>query len=92
MQNTKNLLHDAAKEERGIDWQEASHGGKAVSPASVPPHTAQASKGLVQLTSSLTARLCCQRTPAHTAVNGQMEKPVQKYKCSSRPTANHMRL
>ena len=25
-----------------------------------------------------------------TAVNGQLEKPMQKYKCLSKPTANHM--
>ena len=26
MQNPKNPLHDAVKEEKGVDWQEASHG------------------------------------------------------------------
>ena len=26
MQNPENPLHDAVKEEKGLDWQEASHG------------------------------------------------------------------
>ena len=31
-------------------------------------------------------RLCCQ---TRTAVNGQLQKPKQKYKCLSKLTANH---
>ena len=42
------------------------------------------------MSSSPTTRRCCQRNEAHTSGNGQLEKPMQKYKCLSKPTASHM--
>ena len=92
MQNPKNPLHDAVKEEKGLDWQETSHGwakqnnqssvSRTINPACVRSHRAQASKGLGKTPSCVQALLqdTAVREPRHTLpVNGQLEKPMQKY-------------
>ena len=64
MQNPKNPLHDAVKEERGCK-QVMDGPSRTINPACVQSHGAQASKGLgknIQLSSSPTTRRCCQRT------------------------------
>ena len=63
----KNRLHDAVKEEKGVDWQEASHGwarqNNQSSMCAVSQSSSKQGTGKnAQLSSSPTTRLCCQRT------------------------------
>ena len=95
MQNPKNPLHDAVKEEkgcrlaRGKSWVgQAEQSIQHVCSLTELKQVRDWEKA--QLSSSPTTRRCCQRTYAHIAVNGQLKKPVQKYKCLSKPTASHM--
>ena len=64
---------------------------RTVNPACVRPHRALASKGLGKR--PVEFKPYCQTyqtTKARAAVNGQLRKPMQKYKYLSKPTASHM--
>ena len=95
MQNPKNSLHDAVKKETSYilardkaGWAEQNDqsGICAVSQRSSTKRTEKNA----QLSSSPALGHSCQRTYAHTIVNDQLERTMQKYHCSSRPTASHV--
>ena len=95
MQNPKNPLHGAAKEEKGCRLARGkSWMGQA-------EQSIQRVCGLTELKQVGDWEKCpvefkpyhktlLSENPGNTVVNGQLEKPMQKYKCLSKPTASHM--
>ena len=97
MQNPKNPLNDPVKEvkgcklARGNSWMcQAEQSIHHVCSLAELKQVGDWEKSPVEFIP--TTRLCSQRTYARTAVNGQLEKQMQKYKCLSKPTASHMTL
>ena len=97
MQNAKNPLHGAVKEEkgcrraRGKSWMgQAEQSIQHVCGLTKPKQVRDWEKRPVEFKPYPT-RLCCQRTWARTAVNGQRGKPM-KYKCMPKLTVSQMTL